>query len=292
MPMPFDHQLREHMPHDPAAFPITFFENEFAALPTRSITLHWHPEFELLTALRGTLELQVGQATLRLEPGESVLINGNVLHAMRQISGGVVDPMPNIVFSGAMIAPEKSTVYERYVQVIAHCDALPYVLFRQTRWQARVGELLAEVYRQMREQGKCYEMTVQRCLIEIFELVFLHFDELPRINSSRVQIAAEVRLQRMLSFIHTHYASAISLADIAASANVSKSEANRCFHAYTGRSPIDALIQHRLDVAHRMMGDASLTIREISEACGFHSESYFSRRYRQKYGVSPGRSRK
>ena len=292
MPMPFDHQLREHMPHDPAAFPVTFFENEFAALPARSITLHWHPEFELLTALHGTLELQVGQATLLLEPGESLLINGNVLHAMRQISGGVVDPMPNIVFAGTVIAPEKSTVYEKYVQALANCDALPYVLFGRTGWQARVGELLTDVYRQLREQGKCYEMTVQRCLIEIFQLVFLHLDELPRSHASRVQIAAKVRLQKMLSFIHTHYASAVSLADIAASANVSKSEANRCFQAYTGHSPIDALLSHRLDVAHRMLGDASLTIREISEACGFHSESYFSRRYREMYGVSPGRSRR
>lgn len=292
MPMPFDHQLRERMPHDSAAFPVTFFENEFSALPARSITLHWHPEFELLTALSGTLELQVGQETFRIEPGESLLINGNVLHAMRQISDGEADPMPNIVFSGTVIAPEKSMVYERYVQALSGCDALPYVLFRPTGWASRVGELLAEVYRQMREQDKCYEMTVQRCLIEIFQLVYLHLDELPRASTSRMQIVSEVRLQKMLSYIHAHYAGAVSLADIAASANVSKSEANRCFQAYTGRSPMDALISHRLDVAHHLLGDASLTIREISEACGFHSENYFSRRYRQMYGVSPGRSRR
>lgn len=68
----------------------------------------------------------------------------------------------------------------------------------------------------------------------------------------------------MLSFIHTHYASAILLAETAASANVNKSEANRCFHAYAGRSPIDALIHHHLDVARRMPGDASPTMQSPS----------------------------
>ena len=28
-----DHQLREHMPHDATAFPITYFRNELKALP-------------------------------------------------------------------------------------------------------------------------------------------------------------------------------------------------------------------------------------------------------------------
>ena len=56
MPMNIDCQLRERMAHNTAVFPISFYEDEFLALPTRSIPLHWHPEFEFVTASSGALE--------------------------------------------------------------------------------------------------------------------------------------------------------------------------------------------------------------------------------------------
>lgn len=293
MPMPFDHQLRERMAHDAEAFPISFFEEEFAALPSRSIPLHWHPEFELVSACNETLEIQVGQETLRLPGGDSLLVNGNVLHAMRQAEGDLPDAMPNIVFSGELIAPERSAVYQKYLLPVMSDDALPFVLFKKGEgWHGDVNDALSEVYRQLRERRPCYEMAVQRGLSRIFETLYLHFDELPRVTMTRVQIAAQVRLQQMLGYIHAHYAEGIALSDIAAAASISRSEANRCFNAYMGCSPIDALIQYRLETARRLLGDSALTLREISEACGFNSESYFSRRYRRVYGCAPGHNRK
>lgn len=293
MPMPFDHQLREHMAHDVEAFPISFFEDEFAALPSRSVPLHWHPEFELASACSETLEVQVGQETFRLQPGDSLLVNGNVLHAMRQAEGDVPDAMPNIVFSGKVIASERSAVYQKYLLPVMSDDALPFVLFKKGEgWHEDVNDALSEVYRQLRERRPCYEMAVQRELSRIFEMLCLHFDELPRVSTTRVQIAAQVRIQQMLAYIRAHYAEDIALSDIAAAASISRSEANRCFNAYMGCSPVDALIQHRLETARRLLRDSTLTLREISEACGFNSESYFSRRYRRLYGCAPGHSRK
>ena len=292
MPMNIDRQLRERMAHDTAVFPISFFEDEFLALPTRSIPLHWHPEFEFVTASSGVLEVQVGQALQRLEAGDSLLINGNVLHAMRQVEGERPDAMPNIVFSGTLIAPEGSAIHDRYIRPIAASDDLPFILFRRgAGWHDAVNDALAEVYRQLRDAGACHEMAVQRQLSGIFEAIFRHLEELPRTGATRVQLAVQVRLQQMLAFIRAHYAENITLADIAAAASVSKSEANRCFNAYMNCTPIDALIQYRLETARRLLGDSTRTIREISEACGFNSESYFSRRYRRVYGCAPGQGR-
>ena len=293
MPLNVDHQLRERMDHDATAFPISFFEDEFAVLPSRSIPLHWHPEFEFVSACSETLEVQVGQNTLHLEAGDSLFVNGNVLHAMRQVEGEKPDAMPNIVFSGTIIAPEHSAVYQKYLLPVASDDALPCILFRRGEgWHEALNEALAGVYRQLRECKPCYEMAVQRQLSEIFEMIYRHFDALARTRASRMQIAAQVRIQQMLAFIRAHYAENITLSDIAAAASVSRSEANRCFNAYMGCTPIDALIQYRLETARKMLAETTLTLREIGETCGFNSESYFSRRYRWVYGCAPGHGRK
>ena len=292
MPIILDHQLREQVPHPRAGFPITFFRDELAGLPNRAGPLHWHPDFEIVTAVRGVLDFQVGRQHIELHAGDSIFVNGNVLHGVRQLSGAVPDPMPNIVFSGAVLAPETSAIHQKYIDPIARCDALPCIVFTQkSGWQREANLLAADIYRAMEVQGPCYEMAVQRALSKIFELIVTHFDELPRSETERIKIDPQVRLQKMLTHIYEHYAEPVTLGDIAAAAGISRSEAGRCFNAYMGCSPVEALIQYRLRTAHSLLKDSAMTLQEISDACGFNSASYFSRKFRQVYGYAPGRAR-
>ena len=295
MPIILDHQLREqiiHDGHDGTTFPITFFRDELADLPNYAGPLHWHPDFEIATVVSGVLDFQVDRQHVILEAGESIFVNGNTLHGVRQLSGDTPDPMPNIVFSGTVIAPETSVIYRKYIHPIACCNTLPFIVFRRKGgWQDEVNRSVKNIYQQMEEQGPCYEMAVQRELCSIFEHIFLHFEELPKSETTRVQIDTQIRIQKMLSYIYEHYTDPVTLEDIAASANVSRSEAGRCFHTYMGCSPVDALIQYRLQTAHRMLSDTTLTLREISQNCGFNSVNYFSRQFRKAYGCTPGQKR-
>lgn len=292
MPIILDHQLREQIPHDGKVFPISYFHDELAALPNWAGPLHWHYDFELATALSGVLDVQVGSQHIILEAGDSIFVNRNMLHGVRQLSGDVPDPMPNIVFAGTVIAPETSAIYQKYIHPIACCDALPFIVFQHGNgWQKEVNRSVKMIYRQMYEQSQCYEMAVQRELNRIFEYMFLNFEALPKFETTRIQINAQIRIQKMLSYIYEHYAENVTLEDIAGSANISRSEAGRCFHTYMGCSPVEALIQYRLQAAHRMLGDVSLTLQEISGSCGFHSVTYFSRQFRKRYGYSPGQTR-
>ncbi len=143
----------------------------------------------------------------------------------------------------------------------------------------------------MDEQSQCYEMAVQRELSSIFEYIFSNFEDLPKSETTRIQINAQIRLQKMLSYIYEHYAEAVTLEDIAGAANISRSEAGRCFNAYMECSPVDALIQYRLQTAHSLLKDTTMTLQEISYSCGFNSVNYFSRRFRQIYGYTPGQAR-
>ena len=144
----------------------------------------------------------------------------------------------------------------------------------------------------MEEKIQCYEMAVQRALNSIFEYIFCNFEAFPKNNATQIQIKHQIRIQKMLSFIYEHYTETVTLEDIARSANVSRSEAGRCFHSYMGISPVDALIQYRLQMAYRMLNENIYTLQEISEACGFHSANYFSRQFKKNSGYAPGQNEK
>ena len=292
MPIIIDHQLREQMPHDITTFPITYFHDEFATIPNWEGPFHWHPDFEIATAISNTLDYQVERQHITLKPGDSIFVNGNILHAIRQISGDAPEPMPNIVFSGAIVAPEKSEVYQKYILPIKQCNALPFVVFRhENSSHGEVNYLIKNIYNCLGVKKQCYEMTVQRALSSIFEYIFCNFDDLPKNNATRIQINNQIRIQKMLSFIYEHYAETVTLEDIAHSANISRSEAGRCFNSYMGISPVDALIKYRLQEAYRMLNENIYTLQEISYACGFNSVNYFSRQFKKKYGHCPGQKR-
>lgn len=289
MPILLDHQLREQIPHTATAFPVTYYRDELADLPHREGPVHWHPDFEIGTAEAETLEYQVGQQRVTLAPGDSLFVNGNMLHRVRQPEGQTPDPAPILVFSGTAVAPESGIIYQTYIRPVAGCDDLPFVHFRRADPAHReILELIRDTGRRMQHPEPCYEMAVQRNLSCVFEYLYRHLDSLPRSAATRVQLKSQVRLQKMLTCIYERYAQPLTLAGIAAAAHISRSEADRCFRTYLGCSPVEALIRYRLQTACRLLGDHTRTLQQVSQACGFHSVNYFSRQFRRVYGCAPG----
>lgn len=292
MPILLDHQLREQISHKTTEFPVTYYHDELAELPNWSGPFHWHPDFEIATTARNVLDYQVGQQHITLEAGDNVFVNGNMLHRIRQLSGDSPDPMPTVVFSGAVISPEHSSIYQKYIFPIAQCSSLPFVVFRKEDHScSKVNLLIQETYHCLSQQAPCYEMAVQRNLSQIFEYLFRNLDSFPKQKASQVQLKSQIRLQKMLTYIYEHYGETITLEEIANAAHISRSEAGRCFQTYLGCSPVEALIQYRLQTARRLLSEKTHTLQEISAACGFNSVNYFSRQFKKAYRVTPGQSR-
>jgi AraC-like DNA-binding protein len=292
MPVIIDDQLKEQNPYDPAVYPIFFYQNELETLAQWSGPFHWHPGFEIATAEKGVLDYQVGDKHLILNAGDTVFVNGNVLHCIRQISGNIPDPMPNVVFSGSLIAPEGSLIHEKYISPLLQCDDLPFILFPAGDSSLqKIHDLIADIYRCFRTAVPCREMAVQRNVSCLMEYIYTHRERFPRYRSDRIRLVHQIRLQKMLDFIYSHYREQITLGDIARAGNVSRSEAGRCFRALMDTSPIEVLIRHRLQTAFQMLSEKIYTVKEISDLCGFNSVNYFRRQFKSEYGVTPGKGR-
>ena len=198
-----------------------------------------------------------------------------------------------IDFDAETVAPEGSAVSRKYIQPILDCATLPFVVFRRDsdEWQ-EVRARIRAACTAMGQRPDCYELAVQRCLSCVLEALYRRLDTLPAAEASRVQLNTQIRLQKMLSFLYEQYAGPVTLADIAAAAHISRSEAGRCFQTYLGCSPVEALIRYRLQRAWQMLQETDLTLQQISDACGFHSVNYFRRQFRKRYGCPPGEKRK
>ncbi|NJN25527.1 MAG: AraC family transcriptional regulator [Cyclobacteriaceae bacterium] len=65
----------------------------------------------------------------------------------------------------------------------------------------------------------------------------------------------------------------------------------KLFKTYTGLSPAQYHLQLKLQKARDMLSTSDKTVKEIAFSLGFESAFHFSKIYKKKYGLSPGKSR-
>ncbi len=84
----------------------------------------------------------------------------------------------------------------------------------------------------------------------------------------------------------------ISVEDMAAATNLSRWYFSRRFTETAKISPRDFLLGLRMDQAEKLLLNTTLSVKEISEKCGFATSSYFCRIFRKNRGISPLNFRK
>jgi AraC-like DNA-binding protein len=92
-------------------------------------------------------------------------------------------------------------------------------------------------------------------------------------------------------FVTEHCGEPIGRDDVARFLRIHPNHVSRLFACFAGQTFSEYLEASRLRRAQELLSDPRLNVSEVSRLCGFASPSYFIRRYRRHFGVTPGRSR-
>ena len=95
------------------------------------------------------------------------------------------------------------------------------------------------------------------------------------------------RVSKVKEYISAHFAEELRLEDMAALVGMAPSAFSRFFKQHTTRTLSDYIIDIRLGNAARMLVDTSISISEISYACGFNNLSNFNRIFKARRGYTP-----
>ncbi|GAA3953789.1 AraC family transcriptional regulator [Allohahella marinimesophila] len=93
------------------------------------------------------------------------------------------------------------------------------------------------------------------------------------------------------NYIFEHLDETISIADLAACLCLSERRFHGIFKAQMQQTPHQYIIDQRLDKAIQLITNTSLSLIEISELCGFSSQSALTSSVRKYRGTTPGRLR-
>lgn len=99
-------------------------------------------------------------------------------------------------------------------------------------------------------------------------------------------------VRSVLLYMHIHFASRITLDDIAGAVNLDKSYLCRLFKRETGLNPFAYLNGLRMNAAARMIENGDHYVREIAGRVGIDDPFYFTRLFKKHFGVNPSEYRK
>ncbi len=98
-------------------------------------------------------------------------------------------------------------------------------------------------------------------------------------------------VERVVAFVEEHFASPISLCDVADAVGYSACHLTTAFRQATG-TPVTAwIIRRRIIAAQELLAQGTLNVAETCEAVGFTDLCYFTRQFTRHVGTTPGRFR-
>jgi AraC-like DNA-binding protein len=248
---------------------------------------------EIALAQAGTGVLWVSGVQHRFDQGAVCVIRPGEEHAFKSVRGLEVR---SVLFDGQRaLTPRVETLrlpgyhglflQEPHHRKLNEPRMMVHLSGSQVRYFLDLMQRL-ESEEEVRTPG--YETMMQVLFMQI--VVYL-----ARVASHQAETPAlqrNVGLASVVHYMEVNYTQPVRLDELAAHARMSKNNLLRAFKKQYKVSPIEYLIRLRMTRACEQMREPDRTVSEIAYDVGFSDSNYFSRRFRETYGVPPSIYRK
>jgi AraC-like DNA-binding protein len=130
---------------------------------------------------------------------------------------------------------------------------------------------------------------IRGALLELIGYTSERFaDRLKALAEQRVYLQTHTdALRRVFKFIDENLQSDIALNEVAEAAFLSPNYLSQLLKKQTGLAFVDWLTGRRMDRARDLLAHTGERIYTVANTVGYVDEAYFTRRFKQRFGVSP-----
>lgn len=98
-------------------------------------------------------------------------------------------------------------------------------------------------------------------------------------------------VRQAIDFMESNLEETVSIPDICEQLHISQRHLNRLFKKFVHKTPVLYYRDIRLDRARGLVTQTEMKLSEVAVASGFASQVYFSRAYKDRFGLSPTQDR-
>ncbi len=235
---------------------------------------HYHNLFEIYFLEEGSCHYFIDNDTYDVEAGDIVLIPEGIIHKTVYRDS---DAKRRLIYCAPIYIP---TAVIRYLPTIIY-------IYRNKKVIDDVLALLNSIEKEYSSPDEFSDSAILSYMHMLFFLLARNRDtEVPRRSGNAYTT-------QTIAYIKENYREELTLSDLASRCAVTPEHLSRVFKRDTGFGISEYISIIRLQQAQIFLrSEPQLSIAEIAEKCGFSDSNYFSKRFREMYGISPLKFRK
>jgi AraC family transcriptional regulator len=235
--------------------------------------MHTHPAHMFVVNFSDTTSIVLKHIRYRAQPNTVSYLPPNVPHHEVNETG-----IPRYV--AIMVEPafweEQAKAYSQYKLELDGWKVFP-----------APDELLSVIKRfigESKAQKAGADMLLEALSVETAHLLLR---SMLGLKANGCVYVSRMEINRSIEYMRQNLSEKLTLASLACFSGMSVSHFARIFRQETGLSPIEYLIDMRLEVACRLLLGKSVPFKQIAMDCGFSSPAHFSASFQKKYQMAP-----
>jgi AraC-like DNA-binding protein len=277
-------------PDFPFAITLLCFSKRQAERP-----LTWHEYLELFIPLDSHCRFRVGANVVDLRAGDVLVMDNLKLHvvldfAEPRLRAIVIRFLPDFVYGFGSFS-------------IDHLFCMPFYhqIQDQSHVLRRTDAATPHVHAALSQLLKCYFDKVglpysragtKAFFLEVLYHIARHFHVSEVLHSEYLrQQQLSLQLRKLFDYTSRHAAEKITVDQAAAIVGMSRNCFMKAVKAVAGMTWVDYVNQVRLNNGAQLLRETRLSIAEISTRVGFTDQSYFDRRFKERFAQTPLRFR-
>ena len=238
------------------------------------VPAHWHDLFEIVVC-RSDGKLFAEGKEYRYGKGDIVIMPSRFLHGYKETEKGTYTVF---FLSEENIISVKNSQCDQIIKDIFFGKVFyPFVIEADTK----SCKIMHDILEKLENAEKNGNLLGQKSLVLEF------FSQIPcdkEIN--RKQTYETFTIRRIIDFLERNFADTITLELLSKKAAMSKFYFIKVFKKYCGTTPVEYLLNLRLNRAYDMITSGK-TVTEAAFSSGFNNLSYFTRQFKKKFFSLP-----
>jgi AraC-like DNA-binding protein len=263
----------------PTARPVLLLVTDHHA-PGQSSLVHSHPCLAFHGCLQGPISLLLSKERRTLDSGTFYLFAPGMPHQWHNEGPG------HAVMLSFLIDGERTVGWPAAAGVGRGCQELRERVQGAQRFEARGDPALQQAFWQLAD---CLQPDQPREPLLVTGAVWTLLGLLlERLRSSALGATEHLdAAQAIRRLLVQRVQDRLTVAEVARAVHLSSSRAKEVFHATFGCGIMTFFNRLKIQQAKRLLGDRSLTIKQVSQRLGFSSPTYFDRVFFRQTGLLP-----
>ncbi len=243
---------------------------------------HYHTSAEIMYVLKGRVKMLLGTTYRECEKGDVIFLPPSTIHEVISLTEDAT--IQGIVFELSLV--DIKDLQLDFSELFRRSQGIQYVVTSQDEWYEEFCGYFKNILAVYGSFSAGSRLQIVSNLLLIMSRL-IHFFQLEESSHDRNY----KKLKPVLDYVEEHYKEKIQVSALSEIIHVCDDRLIRLFKDVTGETPIEYIMNLRMEAGIKLLSSTDLSIAEIAEQAGFGSDTYMARVFKQKLNTTPGKYR-